>query len=348
MAAGTAKWATWLPMVAAGAVAAYAITKRQGRRPTQHGTGVIADRDSDTRRRLGGYAGIHVEESVTSTGRHCRGVSLLAQLREPAEVHAAPRVGLDARRRDFALGGTRPGRHERRMGRAHHQRDRRTRSSAGSRSTVRRSRPPARSTFDETAHGTRVRVHLQYSPPGGKLGAAVAWLFGEEPTIQIREDLRRFKQLIETGEIPTTEGQPSGRASGATMKAVCWEGTERRPRRTRPRPRDPQPARRDRPRHVDRDLRIGPAPDRRIHSDDEGGRHPRPRVHGRGRRDRPRRHATCRRATASSCRSRSPAGSCFFCTHELWAVLRQLEPERVRSPKSSTASRPRACSAIRT
>ena len=65
MAAGTVKWATWLPMVAAGAVAAYAITKRQGHRPTQHGTGVIAERDSDTRRRLGGSAGIHVEEAVT-------------------------------------------------------------------------------------------------------------------------------------------------------------------------------------------------------------------------------------------------------------------------------------------
>ncbi len=65
--------------------------------------------------------------------------------------------------------------------------------------------------FDETERGTRVRVNLQYSPPGGKLGAAVAWLFGEEPTTQVREDLRRFKALLETDEIPTTAGQPSGR-----------------------------------------------------------------------------------------------------------------------------------------
>jgi uncharacterized membrane protein len=42
---------------------------------------------------------------------------------------------------------------------------------------------------------------LQYNPPGGKLGAAVAKLFGEEPNQTIREDLRRFKQLMETGEI---------------------------------------------------------------------------------------------------------------------------------------------------
>jgi len=59
--------------------------------------------------------------------------------------------------------------------------------------------------------GTVVRVKLQYDPPGGKLGAAFAWAFGEEPSDVIREGLRRFKQLMETGEIPTTEGQPRGR-----------------------------------------------------------------------------------------------------------------------------------------
>jgi uncharacterized membrane protein len=66
--------------------------------------------------------------------------------------------------------------------------------------------------FDESDRGTRVRVHLQYNPPAGKLGAAVAWLLGEEPGQQIREDLRRLKQLLETGEIPTTQGQPRGGA----------------------------------------------------------------------------------------------------------------------------------------
>jgi uncharacterized membrane protein len=65
-------------------------------------------------------------------------------------------------------------------------------------------------TFDDTEHGTRVRVKLQYNPPAGKLGAAIARLFGEEPSIQIREDMRRFKQLLETGEIPTIIGQPTG------------------------------------------------------------------------------------------------------------------------------------------
>ena len=52
-------------------------------------------------------------------------------------------------------------------------------------------------------HGTEVRVRLQYDPPAGKVGATVAWLFGEDPQTQIDEDLRRFKQLLETGEIAT-------------------------------------------------------------------------------------------------------------------------------------------------
>lgn len=64
--------------------------------------------------------------------------------------------------------------------------------------------------FDGDSRGTIVRVRLQYNPPAGKAGAAVAWLFGEEPRVQVREDLRRVKQLMETGEIATTEGQPTG------------------------------------------------------------------------------------------------------------------------------------------
>jgi uncharacterized membrane protein len=52
-------------------------------------------------------------------------------------------------------------------------------------------------------HATDVRVKLQYDPPAGKLGATVAWLFGEDPQHQIAEDLRRFKELLETGETTT-------------------------------------------------------------------------------------------------------------------------------------------------
>jgi len=47
--------------------------------------------------------------------------------------------------------------------------------------------------------GTHVRVRLQYSPPGGKVGAAVARLMGRDPATEIREDLSRFKHLVEAG-----------------------------------------------------------------------------------------------------------------------------------------------------
>ncbi len=59
--------------------------------------------------------------------------------------------------------------------------------------------------------GTEVIVSQKVNPPGGKLGAAVAKLFGEDPESQAHDNLRRLKQILETGEVPTTEGQPSGR-----------------------------------------------------------------------------------------------------------------------------------------
>lgn len=52
--------------------------------------------------------------------------------------------------------------------------------------------------------GTRVTAHLQYSPPGGKLGAKVAKLFGRDAASEIRQDLRRFKRLLEAGPDTTT------------------------------------------------------------------------------------------------------------------------------------------------
>ena len=59
--------------------------------------------------------------------------------------------------------------------------------------------------------GTEVKVVIEYNPPGGAVTAAVAKLFGEEPEQQVGDDLRRFKMLIETGELASTEGQSSGR-----------------------------------------------------------------------------------------------------------------------------------------
>lgn len=176
----------------------------------ERGTGIIADRDSDTRRRLGGPRGVHVDETVTINRplaevyrfwRDFENLPKFMQHLESVSVRdggishwvakgpAGRKVEWDARIINEienkligwqSLNGS-------------------TISTAGS------------VQFDDTPRSTRVRVRLQYSPPGGKLGAAVARLFREEPRVQIREDLRRFKALLEAGEIPTTEGQPSGR-----------------------------------------------------------------------------------------------------------------------------------------
>ena len=58
--------------------------------------------------------------------------------------------------------------------------------------------------------GTEIHVELRYEPPLGAVGAVVAKLFGEEPNQQLADDLRRFKQLLETGEIARSEGSPLG------------------------------------------------------------------------------------------------------------------------------------------
>ena len=66
--------------------------------------------------------------------------------------------------------------------------------------------------------GTVVRVHLEYQMPGGKAGSMLAKLMGSDPSGQVRDDLRFFKQLMETGVIATTRGQPAGRKRGTSWK----------------------------------------------------------------------------------------------------------------------------------
>jgi uncharacterized membrane protein len=60
--------------------------------------------------------------------------------------------------------------------------------------------------------GTYVRFLMAYDPPGGALGAGIAKLLQREPSMQARRDLRRFKELMETGEV-TTNASPSARSS---------------------------------------------------------------------------------------------------------------------------------------
>ena len=235
----------WLSMAAGGVLAAYALKRRSTpggaaalagaallyRGATGHcdvygalgidranghaierGTGRIADRGSDTRHKLGGRRGVHVEEAVTinrpiaEVYRYWRNFENLPTFMQHLESVAVREAGVS---HWVARGpaGTKVEWDARIINEVDNKLigwqslEGSTISTAGS------------VHFDETEHGTRVRVHLQYSPPGGKLGAAVAWLFGEEPNLQVREDLRRFKALLEAGEIPTTAGQPSGRVT---------------------------------------------------------------------------------------------------------------------------------------
>lgn len=64
---------------------------------------------------------------------------------------------------------------------------------------------------DTRGEETVVTYEIEFDPPGGALGAAVAGVFHDIPEQMARADLRRFKALMESGEIPTTEGQPSCR-----------------------------------------------------------------------------------------------------------------------------------------
>jgi uncharacterized membrane protein len=64
--------------------------------------------------------------------------------------------------------------------------------------------------FESSGRGTRVKVNMEYRPPAGKVGVGLATLFGQEPSQMIESDLRRFKQLMESGEVVSIQGQSHG------------------------------------------------------------------------------------------------------------------------------------------
>jgi uncharacterized membrane protein len=66
--------------------------------------------------------------------------------------------------------------------------------------------------------GTEVHVTIRYSVPGGRVGQAVARYFGEDPHQQLDDDLRRFKQVAETGEVPRSDAAPEGEQVGRKFK----------------------------------------------------------------------------------------------------------------------------------
>jgi hypothetical protein len=66
--------------------------------------------------------------------------------------------------------------------------------------------------------GTEIHVDLEHGTPGGKLGEAIAKLTGKEPLAKVKDDLRRFKQHVETGVIPRSDGYPEGELAERKLK----------------------------------------------------------------------------------------------------------------------------------
>lgn len=71
-----------------------------------------------------------------------------------------------------------------------------------------------RFTASPDGQGTEVHVELSYDPPGGIVGTTLAKLFGEEPSEQLHGDLRRFKQMLETGQVTRSEATPESTRMG--------------------------------------------------------------------------------------------------------------------------------------
>lgn len=67
--------------------------------------------------------------------------------------------------------------------------------------------------------GTRVVLDMQFEAPGAVLTEMLGKLTGDAPSQQVYEALRRFKQIMETGEVATTLGQPSGRRKPSVLLA---------------------------------------------------------------------------------------------------------------------------------
>ena len=68
--------------------------------------------------------------------------------------------------------------------------------------------------------GTEVHVQLDWDPPGGRLTKLIAAVFGTDPQHEVNNALRRFRQIMETGTVPTVEGQSTGRGRGETIERL--------------------------------------------------------------------------------------------------------------------------------
>jgi uncharacterized membrane protein len=66
--------------------------------------------------------------------------------------------------------------------------------------------------------GTEIHVDFEKSARGGRLGKAVQKLLGSKPLAKVKDDLRRFKQQVETGVIPRSDGTPEGELAERKLK----------------------------------------------------------------------------------------------------------------------------------
>jgi uncharacterized membrane protein len=66
--------------------------------------------------------------------------------------------------------------------------------------------------------GTEIHVDLEHRAPAGKLGEKIKKLVGGEPLAKVKDDLRRFKQHVETGVIARSEGTPEGESAERKLK----------------------------------------------------------------------------------------------------------------------------------
>jgi len=64
--------------------------------------------------------------------------------------------------------------------------------------------------------GTELRVDLRFEPPAGAVGETVAAWLGHDPDASLREGLRRYKQVLETGEVVRSDGSPHGAGQALT------------------------------------------------------------------------------------------------------------------------------------
>ena len=160
------------------------------------GTGRLADRGSDTRERLGGHRGVHVEASVTirrpvaEVYRFWRNLENLATFMEHLEQVVEREEGIShwVARGPAGVAAEWDARIINDIDNkliAWQSLEGSMISTAGS------------VNFTESVLGTTVRVHFQYDPPAGRLGDAVARLFGEDPNRTVQEDLQRLKKLLE-------------------------------------------------------------------------------------------------------------------------------------------------------